>query len=106
MSIDKITKEVEKIGAISEGRPIICTEWMGRVFNSFFETHLPFFMEQQINCFNWGLVNGKTQTHFPWGSKEGADEPDVWFHDILRTDGTPYSATDMAALAAHIGNGK
>lgn len=35
-------------------------------------------------------MNGKTQTHFPWGSPKGAAEPKIWHHDLLRRDGTPY----------------
>ena len=29
------------------------------------------------SCMHWGLVNGKTQTHYARGSKAGAPEPDV-----------------------------
>jgi hypothetical protein len=37
-------------------------------------------------------VSGKTQTIYPWDSwqKSYTNEPPVWFHDILRGDGTPY----------------
>lgn len=71
------------------GRPIICTEYMARPI-SLFETHLPVFKETNVGCINWGLVAGKTQTIYPWGSKEGGLEPEVWFHDIFHPDGTPY----------------
>ena len=62
---------------------------MGRP-TSLFETHLPVFKEANVGCINWGLVAGKTQTIYPWGSKEGGPEPEVWFHDIFHPDGTPY----------------
>lgn len=37
-----------------------------------------------------GLVKGKTQTIYAWGSRPGTPEPDIWFHDILREDETPF----------------
>ena len=48
------------------------------------------FHEEGVGAINWGLVSGKTNTIFPWGSPEGAPEPKVWFHDIFRKDGTPF----------------
>jgi hypothetical protein len=46
-------------------RPLLCTEWMARKAGSRFETHLPYFKEQKIGCWNWGFVAGRTQTFFP-----------------------------------------
>ena len=82
----------------SYGRPVVCTEWMARHHGSLFETHLPFFERERIGCYCWGLVNGKTQTHFPWGSSPGAAEPDVWFHDLLHRDGKPYRKKEIAVM--------
>ncbi len=79
-------------------RPLFLTEWMRRGFGSEFATHLPFLREAGIGCFHWGLVNGKTQTHFPWGSPPNAPEPALWFHDLLRPDGSPYDAAEIALL--------
>lgn len=80
------------------GRPMICTEWMRRNGNSLFKTHLPLFKEENIGCYSWGLVNGKTQTHFPWGSPEGAHEPEIWFHDVLRSNGEPYDPEEISLI--------
>lgn len=77
------------------GRPVICTEWMARKFGSRFESHLPYFKAERIGCWNWGLVAGRTQTYFPWGSPKGATMPKVWFHDILHADGSPFSAQEV-----------
>ncbi|HGJ65971.1 TPA: 1,4-beta-xylanase, partial [bacterium] len=77
------------------GRPLICTEWMRRNGNSLFKTHLPLFKSENIGCYSWGLVNGKTQTHFPWGSPEGAPEPEIWFHDVLKNNGEPYDPEEV-----------
>ena len=80
------------------GRPLFCTEWMARGAGSRFGTHLPYFKEQRIGCWNWGLVAGRTQTYFPWGSPRGAPEPTLWHHDILRTDGAPYQPREIRTI--------
>jgi hypothetical protein len=78
------------------GRPLCCTEWLLRG-QSEVATCLPVFAEQRVGCYNWGLVSGKTQTIYPWGAPQGGPEPDVWFHDLLRSDGSPY-VSDEARL--------
>jgi hypothetical protein len=80
------------------GRPIVCTEYMARTAGSRFEDILPLFKSLDIGAMNWGLASGKTQTIFPWGSKEGSPEPAIWFHDILRADGKPYIAAEAELL--------
>lgn len=82
----------------SLGRPLLCTEWMGRTLKSRYETHLPFFKQENVGCFAWGLVNGKTQTHLPWGSRPGDSAPPVWFHDLLDRKGKPYSETEVDVI--------
>lgn len=76
------------------GRPILCTEWMARTLGSRFETHLPYLKDNRIGGWNWGLVAGRTQTYYPWGSPKDAPEPKLWFHDLLRKDGTPHDASE------------
>ncbi len=79
-------------------RPLLCTEWLARSRDNFVETHLSYYREQGIGCYTWGLVNGKLQTHLPWRTaqvsiaeaEEETETPDVWFHDLFHTDGTPY----------------
>ena len=87
--------KAETARLLAAGRPVLCTEWMARSAGSRFETHLPFFKERKIACWNWGLAAGRTQTYFPWGSPGGAPEPALWFHDILRADGTPFKAREV-----------
>jgi len=77
------------------GRPVICTEWLRRGHSNV-ASCLPLFKKERVGCYNWGLVTGKTQTVFPWGSKEGAPVPEVWFHDLLRKDGTPFDPDEIA----------
>jgi hypothetical protein len=73
-------------------RPLLCTEYMARPVGSTFEAILPYFKENKIAAYNWGCVDGKCQTIYPWDSckKQYTCEPPVWFHDIFRADGKPY----------------
>jgi hypothetical protein len=66
-------------------RPLLCTEYMARTLGSDFRAHLPVYKRERVACYNWGLVNGKTQTHIAW-----TGESDRWFHDVLHADGRPY----------------
>ncbi|MCW3087941.1 MAG: 1,4-beta-xylanase [Sediminibacterium sp.] len=80
------------------GRPVICTEYMARKNNSLFLTHLAVLKRKDVGAINWGLVNGKSNTVFPWNSKEGTPEPAVWFHDIFRKDGTPFDQNETRLI--------
>ncbi len=74
-------------------RPIICTEYMARGIGSTFQGSLPIAKKYHAGAINWGLVAGKTQTWLPWDSLQHPyvdREPAVWFHEVFRTDGTPY----------------
>lgn len=82
-------------------RPLLCTEYLARNLRSRFELHLPIFRDLGIGAISWGLVSGKTQTIYPWWSwfdDEPRPEPKVWFHDVLRPDGTPFDASEAAFL--------
>ena len=86
-SFEKAIKQLQQYG-----RPIICTEYMSRGNGSFFKTSLPVAKKYNVGAINWGLVSGKSQTIYPWDSwkKTYTSEPQLWFHDIFRKDGTPY----------------
>ncbi len=83
-------------------RPLICTEWMARVKGSRFDQDLSLFRVERVGCYQWGLVNGRTQCQFPWWNKAGGavDPQTGWFHDILHTDGTPYRQQEVDAIKA------
>ncbi len=49
-------------------RPLICTEYMARSNGSTFQGTLPIAKKYNVAAFNWGLVEGKTQTTLPWDS--------------------------------------
>lgn len=95
---DLATTQAIVAGLQAAQRPVFCTEYLSRHSGSRFETHLPFFKEQKVSCYNWGLVSGKTNTIYGWESPPGAPEPEVWFHDILRPDGRPFSAEEVALI--------
>lgn len=85
---------------LSYGRPVLCTEYMARGNGSTFDGTLPIGKRMNIGMFNWGFVDGKSQTRFPWDSWEKPytkAEPTIWFHEVFRNDGTPYrkAETDL-----------
>ena len=93
------------------GRPLLCTEYMAREFGTTFEFSMPIFKKENVGCYNWGFVAGKSQTHFGWSTilelqekkkkgefiNEGDElpEPKEWFHDIYRKDGSPYDKKEI-----------
>ena len=89
-------------------RPLLCTEYMARGNGSTFQGTLPLAKKYNVAAINWGLVAGKTQTYLPWDSWQHPytdREPAVWFHEIFRTDGTPYSAEETAFIKQMTGRG-
>lgn len=79
------------------GRPVICTEWLARIHHSVEEV-LPIFHRHGVGAMNWGFVDGRTQTKWPWGSPEGGPEPEPWFHELLHKDGTSYRESEAEAF--------
>lgn len=78
-------------------RPIVCTEYMARGNQSFFDPNLRILREENVGAHNWGFVDGKSQTIYPWDSWQNpyGKEPETWFHDIFRRDGTPYRQNEV-----------
>ncbi len=77
-------------------RPVICTEYMARRTGSLFQLIMPLLKKENMGAINWGFVSGKTNTIYAWGTpvKDGS-EPALWFHDIYRKDGTPFSRDEV-----------
>ena len=89
-------------------RPLLCTEYMARGNGSTFQGTLPIAKKYNVAAINWGLVAGKTQTYLPWDSWQHPytdREPAIWFHEIFRTDGTPYNAEETAFIKQTTGRG-
>lgn len=99
-------EEPEKLQAAIDSlrrfnRPLFCTEYMARGQQSTFEGSLPIGKSGKVAMINWGLVQGKTQTHMPWDSWQNPyvdRDPEVWFHDIFHTDGTPYNLNEIKVI--------
>ena len=88
--------EIKDLEAL--GRPVICTEYLARGQGSFFKPSLEIFKKYKVGCYNWGLVDGKTQTKFAWGTPSGAPEPELWHHEIFRKNGQPYDREETAYI--------
>ncbi|MDA7600119.1 1,4-beta-xylanase [Gammaproteobacteria bacterium] len=98
----------------SIGRPLMCTEYMAREYGTTFEFCLPIFKKYNIACYNWGLVAGRSQTNFNWETilhlneqrdqgnliyeGDSLTEPDEWFHDIFRQDGSSFKDEETAFI--------
>jgi hypothetical protein len=96
--LDDVRKCVESLKRY--GRPILCTEYMARPNGSKFAPILAYFKAEKVAAYNWGFVDGKSQTIYPWDSWDKAytGEPPVWFHDIFRRDGTPYDPNEVSYI--------
>jgi Cellulase (glycosyl hydrolase family 5) len=79
-------------------RPVLCTEYMARSVGSTFDGILPVAKQEHVAAINWGFVAGKTQTYYPWESWEHPyirTQPPIWFHEVMRPDGTPYRQAEV-----------
>lgn len=82
------------------GRPLLCTEYLARSFGSTIQTVLPVLKSNSVAAYTWGLVDGKTQTIYPWSSwtKPFTTEPPVWHHDLFRRNGSPYDEAEVRLI--------
>ena len=80
-------------------RPMYCTEYMARTEGSLFQTILPMLKEHNVSAINFGLVSGKINTIYGWSDVHpDGEEPEVWFHDILRPDKTPFDPEEIELI--------
>jgi hypothetical protein len=89
------------------GRPILCTEYMARGAGSTFKGIMPYLKEQSVGAINWGFIDGRSQTIYPWDSweKPYTEEPKPWFHDVFRKDGTHYDPEETELIRTLTGRG-
>jgi hypothetical protein len=92
---DVTTRRINELK--SYGRPLLCTEYIARGHGSTFEVSLPIFKKEKVAAYCWGLVDGKSQTKYPWPTWQMPElgEPDPWHHDIFHTDGKPYRESEV-----------
>ena len=95
---EETTRRIENLNRY--GRPLLCTEFMARPQGSTFDPILGLFKDHNVGAYCWGFVAGKTQTIYPWETwqKTYTAEPEIWFHDIFRTDGTPFDPKEVAYI--------
>lgn len=112
-ALERLIEEYKK-----DGRPVIVTEWLARTRGSTVQDCLPVLKEHRVGAVNWGFVSGKSGTIWPWKSRRGPNgerlslnekrargevvkpgepfpEPEVWFHDLFRIDGTPFDQAEI-----------
>lgn len=92
---DDHKKMIDSLRTLTQ-KPLLCTEYMARTRNSLFKTIMPLLKDESIGAYNWGLVAGKTNTIYAWDTPiTDGSEPDIWFHDIFRKDGSPYNQDEI-----------
>jgi hypothetical protein len=82
---------------------------MARGNKSTFQGTMPIAKKYKVAAINWGLVAGKTQTYLPWDSWQHPytdREPAIWFHEVFRTDGTPYRPDEVEFIKHMTGKTK
>lgn len=85
-------------------RPMVCTEYMARRNNSYFQNIMPILKHENIGAINWGLVDGKSNTKYAWDQPiADGSEPELWFHEIFRKDGTPYKKEEVDLIKSLTG---
>jgi hypothetical protein len=87
-------------------RPLLCTEFMARGNGSTFETNLPILKRERVAAYCWGLVDGKSQTKYPWSTWQMpiSGEPEPWHHDIFHTSGQPYREQEVDFIQSITGS--
>jgi len=83
---------------LSEGGPEhLCTETLDRP-----GVDVPklvnYFSSHKTGWVIWELMIGRDNTRFPWGSPQGAVEPQTPFHGLIYPDGHPWSLNDIKTI--------
>lgn len=99
-TVERMAELIDAL-AVSD-RPLFCTEWMARTVGSRIADQLELFRERNVGAFNWGLVQGRTQTHLPWPqlkTQDGIASQDIeWFQNVLKASGEPYQVEEIELL--------
>ena len=66
---------------------------------------MPVLKKEKVAAYDFGLVKGAMQCHYEWNKVDAGgnkipftEEPDLWFHDILYPDGTPYNVSEVGFI--------
>ena len=73
---------------------------MARGNGSTFQAILPILKREGVAAYCWGLVDGKSQTKYPWKTWQMPilGEPEPWHHDVFRGDGSAYSEEETRLI--------
>ena len=87
-------------------KPMMNTEWLHRPLRNYVQEILPYFAQEHIGSYHWGLVNGYAQFNEPWEFlrskvKEMNLDIEAWQHDIFRSDHTPYDTKEIEVFHAY-----
>jgi hypothetical protein len=121
----QVVAQIDRFRA--DGRPIFMTEYLAREQGSTFQDVMPVLQANGVAAINWGFVAGKSGTIWNWKSRqrdgvfqdamdlrargevarpdEPLPEPPLWFHEVLRGDGTPYSQEEAETIRRLTGRG-
>ncbi len=96
----QLAQSMEHIQKFNGDRPLVCTEYMARTAGSHFEPSLQMMKDLKINAYNWGLVNGRTNTIYDWTTcvKPATEPPAIWFHDIVNPDGSAFNQSEISYI--------
>ena len=94
---------IKKLGKLN--RPMFCTEYMARPYSTF-DPCLGVMKDHKVAAYNWGFVNGRTHTDRPWSMLEGKYPKGMWFHDVLKPDGSPYDKKEAEYIKKIMGVSK
>ncbi|MDV3777994.1 1,4-beta-xylanase [Elizabethkingia anophelis] len=94
---DPISFEKAILSLKTWGRPIICTEYMARGMNNTVINIMPLGKKYNIGLINWGFIDGKEQTKYPWDSwkKKYTNDPPLWHHVLFHSDYLPYKSEEI-----------
>lgn len=100
-NFDRVKRVVGKLK--EEGRPMMCTEWLNRVQDNLIADVLPYFHDEGIGSFSWGLVAGKSQHFLPWDELWQKRELPLWRwqHDLFDVFHTPYDRTEIELIRSY-----
>ena len=105
MAYDLMVPQIKELKKLN--RPIFMTEWLSRTSWSTVEDLYPLFYLENIACYCWGFVLGKTQTNEPWedywnhfysGDPKAKYDFGRWMHDLFRPNYRPYIPEEIELI--------
>jgi len=79
-------------------RPIVASNWLMRQTGNTFAEILPVYAAYGVGWFNQGLVQGRTQSWIQDAAVRNPEAPDIWQHDVLKVDGSPYDEDEVELI--------